>query len=63
MYLRLFASCIYFSVSSCVVAAPISSASVRAVVAFSFLGRSVAYKLSCMPVYAAKLYFHSSNVA
>ena len=60
MYLSLFAGCMYLSASSCVVAAATSSASVSCVVALSARGSSVENRLSCMLMYAANLYFHSS---
>ena len=50
----------YLSASSCVVAAAISSVSVSCVVALSARESSVENRLSCMLMYAANLYFHSS---
>ena len=63
MSLRLLHSCVHFSPSSIVVAAPSSSASVSTVVALSALDSSGGKMLSCRPMYAENLYFHSSNVA
>ena len=62
MYLRLLLSCTHLSPSSLFVAAVLRSASVSRAVAPSALVMSVGYTVSCRPMYAVNLYFHSSNV-
>ena len=63
MYLRLLASCIQRSASAGVPAAAVSSAFVNTVVAVSAFDSNSGYMLSCMPMYALNLCFHSLNVA